>query len=192
MEPGARSQAGTTVFLLGWTGCHPKHLQKYAEAWALTLPSASTALEYEHCQFGVSEAWTTAKFDHVAEGVLQRMLTAATRDKLIVHAFSNGGGYLWAALSQRIQSRSSPLHFAALVFDSCPGSFRSLSSGAAFLWESQRWVNCHASRISQPFASSPYFLPFRFALPQLVSSARGHCDVLASPAADVCARLRGH
>ena len=123
------------MYLIGWTGCHPKHLRKYADAWERI--GASTECETSHCGMGVREAWSNAKFDSLAVELLERMTNDLSTSK-IVHVFSNGGGTLWTALSRLMQAHSSPVRFAALVFDSCPGSWRSLSSGFNFLWESQR------------------------------------------------------
>ena len=135
--------AASTVYLLGWTGAAEKHVQKYAEAWKEALPSCTTVVEARHCRIGVSEGWSAAKFDKVAEWVLERM--NGTSGKRIVHVFSNGGCMLWGAISKRIHSSNSPLRFDALVFDSCPGNFRNLASGFAFLWESQRSPIAHAA-----------------------------------------------
>lgn len=131
------------MHLVGWTGASRKHLQKYADAWqALPGAPAATLLEVSHCRMGVTEPWSTIKFERLADELHERLAAAPSACKLVLHIFSNGGGTLWAALARRMRAAQrggcQSIQLAGLIFDSCPGSFRSLSSGFNFLWASQR------------------------------------------------------
>lgn len=134
-RPSVAPEPHAVVHLIGWTGCQPKHLQKYVDVW--TGLGGAAVMETSHCRMGVSEAWSTTKFEALAAELLERLESAGTA-KLVLHIFSNGGGMLWAALTRRMEATASRVRFAALVFDSCPGSFRSLTAGFNFLWASQR------------------------------------------------------
>ena len=89
--------AAPHVFLIGWTGCTQRHLQKYADIWA-SEGVTKTTLVLEHCAMGISERWRREKFDAVAADVLAQMASAGA--PIIVHMFSNGGGHVWAALGR--------------------------------------------------------------------------------------------
>lgn len=82
---------------------------------------------------------TCLQFDRLATEMMRRLIASPAK-RTIIHVFSNGGGTLWAALSERLhaQGQPCPVTFAAVVFDSCPGSWRSLSSGIHFLLATQR------------------------------------------------------
>ena len=108
--------AAPHVFLIGWTGCTQRHLQKYADIWS-SEGVTKTTLVLEHCAMGISERWRREKFDAVAADVLAQMASAGA--PIIVHMFSNGGGHVWAALG-RLDHRN--VQIVGLVADSAPGA----------------------------------------------------------------------
>ena len=107
VDPGEveRPVGGLTCFLLGWTGAAPKHVEKYADAYRERFAGAAVVVVTGHCQIGVSEPFTEARYDEVAKAVLPR-LQAAAAGPTVVHLFSNGGGMLWCALG-RLMRRAS-------------------------------------------------------------------------------------
>ena len=129
---------GVVVHLIGWTGAKAQHVQKYADAWRALPGSPTTVLEVSHCEMGVSESWSESRFEKLASALLSRLAGAPPACKIVLHVFSNGGGTLWTALTRQMRARGTTLPLAGLVFDSCPGSFRSLAAGFNFLWASQR------------------------------------------------------
>lgn len=144
--------APLSVVLIGWTGCAERYLKKYQDAWREVLPKdGDTKLVLDHCKMGVTEAWSPARFASIAAQLHDELMLASSggggdraaveppprKKKLIIHMFSNGGAFLYAALARHIHSIGSPLRFDALLFDSCPGSFRELRLGFNFLWSSQ-------------------------------------------------------
>lgn len=129
-----------SVVLIGWTGCAEKYLKKYENAWLeLLSDGCDTKLVLDHCKMGVTEAWSPAKFASIAAQLHDELLVEAPprKKKMVVHMFSNGGAFLYAALARHVHSTRSPLRFDALIFDSCPGSFRDVRLGFNFLWSSQ-------------------------------------------------------
>ena len=153
VDPGEveRPVGGLTCFLLGWTGAAPKHVEKYADAYRERFAGAAVVVVTDHCQIGVSEPFTEARYDEVAKAVLPR-LQAAAAGPTVVHLFSNGGGMLWCALGRLMRRASDAARAAgdgdgdgdarvarvdALVCDSAPGAL-DLPSLGAFLWASQR------------------------------------------------------
>ena len=124
--------AAPHVFLIGWTGCTQRHLQKYADIWA-SEGVTKTTLVLEHCAMGISERWRREKFDAVAADVLAQMASAAA--PIIVHVFSNGGGHVWAALGRRDDRN---VQIVGLVADSAPGYLNSPTTAFNFFWETQR------------------------------------------------------
>jgi len=128
------------VHLLAWTGAQTRHVEKYADMWRSLPGSPTTTIEAEHCRMGVTENWSTDRFDTIADDLFDRLLAAPPSQKNILHVFSNGGGTLWTALSRKIHETNVEKRprLDGLIFDSCPGSMRSLRSGFNFLWESQR------------------------------------------------------
>ena len=125
------------VHLIGWTGAQARHVEKYAEMWRSMPGAPATVVEISHCRMGVSEPWNTARFESLAAELLER-LAAESGKKIVLHIFSNGGGTLWAAAARLIQATSLRVRLSGLIFDSCPGSMRSIRTGFNFLWESQR------------------------------------------------------
>jgi len=89
---------------------------------------------------GVTENWSTDRFDTHRGRPVRSTACCAPSQKNILHVFSNGGGTLWTALSRKIHETHVERRprLDGLIFDSCPGSMRSLRSGFNFLWESQR------------------------------------------------------
>ena len=131
---------GVVVHLLGWTGAQKRHVEKYADAWKSLPGMLTTVVEADHCPMGVSELWSPSKFDALGAALCDRLVAYPSRCTVVLHVFSNGGATLFAALAKAMHDREAFVNIAALVFDSCPGSFRSIPAGFNFLWESQRSV----------------------------------------------------
>ena len=123
--------AAPHVFLIGWTGCTQRHLQKYADIWS-SEGVTKTTLVLEHCAMGISERWRR-EVDAVAADVLAQMVSAGA--PIIVHVFSNGGGHVWAALGRRDDRN---VQIVGLVADSAPGYLNSPTTAFNFFWETQR------------------------------------------------------
>lgn len=81
-----RASCVAVIFLLGWTGCSPRHLSKYAELYSAMgyRPICFT----EHCPLTALASLTS-----LARQLLER---ASEERPLAVHVFSNGGCFLWA------------------------------------------------------------------------------------------------
>lgn len=94
---------------------------------------------------GASEGWSASRFESLAAALLDRVCSYPSTCKIVLHVFSNGGGTLFAALARAMIKQQAPVQIAALVFDSCPGTFRSLPSLFSFLWASQRSTPAHAA-----------------------------------------------
>lgn len=137
--------AGVVVHLLGWTGAQRKHLQKYADAWHSLPGNPAVIVECDHCPMGATELWSPSRFESLAAGLCDRLLAYPSRRKIVISVFSNGGGTLFAALARTIIHRQASVQINALVFDSCPGSFRSVPLLFNFLWESQRSSSARAA-----------------------------------------------
>ena len=132
------------VFLLGWTGCQPRHLTKYADLYAGLgcRPICFT----EHCAFSV--LWRPGVLSTLAEQLLAR---AGEERPVAVHVFSNGGSFLWAralALAYTEQQLMEQLlehgeceeegelgSIRGQILDSTPGRLADVKGGYHFLSE---------------------------------------------------------
>ena len=85
----ATRDAAPHVFLIGWTGCTPRHLQKYADIWS-SEGVTKTTLVLELCDgpsIRLSSGWFS-RLEREAADVLAQMVDGAP---IIVHEFLISG-----------------------------------------------------------------------------------------------------
>ncbi|KDQ59158.1 hypothetical protein JAAARDRAFT_175911 [Jaapia argillacea MUCL 33604] len=152
------------VLIFGWMGAQLPHLHKYSQAYSKLYPDATQVLvRCERSVFSRTEVAKQESMIPVAE-VLEDLgyIPSSVRTKpdpatpdvdeagnrsVLVHAFSNGGGYQLSTLSRVLAKRKierlSPIA-NALILDSCPGSGGVSTSVTAF-----------TSHIRNPFIRYP-------------------------------------
>jgi hypothetical protein len=120
------------VLLLGWLDAKPRHIAKYASGYKKLYPSASIL------------AITTSTYDAVLSSnaanikrispALDILYTLPPNAKLLLHFFSNGGGFTTVCIARcYMKEMGKALPVTATVFDSVPGYVRLQAQARAFM-----------------------------------------------------------
>jgi len=131
-------EAGPSVILIfGWMDAELSHTKKYIDSYAKLYPHASQILVRSRRAFfwkgrKAKESSLLPAIDLLKK---EGLLGPGLAPSLLVHAFSNGGGFQLVELSRMLEStfpipRSSSA--TAIVYDSLPGRLELISTVAAF------------------------------------------------------------
>jgi hypothetical protein len=145
------AHAPTTIVLFGWMGANSRNLRRYSAKYNSVFPAAriilvtSALTDTPGFKVLLSPAQLRGRSDIPA-----RALLAGDTERLLVHAFSNGGGMALAAVSKAYRDiGGTALPARAVIFDSLPG-------GDKFSNEFGRWVKAIAVGLpSNPFLRWP-------------------------------------
>ncbi|KAF8151001.1 hypothetical protein B0H34DRAFT_801896 [Crassisporium funariophilum] len=142
--------APTIILIFGWMGAQLPHLQKYSKSYDQIYPEAAKiVIRCEPSFFWSSKSSKRAHLAPVVEAleilgclppaaspVTSRLIQEAGIESIIpyptprvlVHAFSNGGSWQLATLSEMLNSRNPSSKYgktllspSAVILDSCPG-----------------------------------------------------------------------
>ena len=104
-----------TVVLLGWWGCSDRHLRKYAD---LYKSMGHSTLRYRERP---ADLLRHKQRRGTVENLASHLGSSRTcrQRGVVVHAFSNGGGFMYEAILKSAQFRGL---IRGVIFDSCPGT----------------------------------------------------------------------
>ncbi|RDL40660.1 uncharacterized protein BP5553_00639 [Venustampulla echinocandica] len=116
------NQEPDLILLLGWMGAKPRALAKYAAIYEKLYPS-SRILIVTTDYLDVTIRTATANANRIRP-VLEILYSLAehANAKLLLHFFSNGGGFTSMLIAQSFREKTGrALPVSAMVLDSCPG-----------------------------------------------------------------------
>lgn len=163
----------TTILICGWMGGKARSLSRHTNKYHELYPAARIVLVCSALKDtpGFRALLSSREVKQRAEAPAKALVPSphAEPDKLLIHAFSNGGGMRLAAVSKayrKLTEATLPAHL--IVFDSLPG-------GDKFTNEFGRWINTLAVGLpSNIFIRWPALVLFallltvQFGLPLLV------------------------
>jgi hypothetical protein len=119
------------VLLLGWMDAQPKHIAKYAAAYEKLFPSASI-LAITTTSYDAALATNSANTKRITPA-LEVLYGQPPNTKLLLHLFSNGGGFTGMLLARCYKKKTGKAFpVTATVFDSMPGHIRLQAQVRAF------------------------------------------------------------
>ena len=120
------------VLLLGWMDAQPKHIAKYAAGYEKLYPSASI-LAITTSSYDAAFATEAANNKRILP-VLDILYDLPPNSKLLLHFFSNGGGFTGMLLARCYRKkRGKALPTTATIYDSLPGRIRMKAQTRAFM-----------------------------------------------------------
>ncbi|KAE9379399.1 DUF829-domain-containing protein [Stipitochalara longipes BDJ] len=120
------------VLLLGWMDAQPKHIAKYAAGYEKLYPSASV-LAITTSSYDAAFATNSANIKRISPA-LDILYALPPNAKLLLHVFSNGGGYTAMLLARYYKKKTGKaLPVTATVCDSMPGRIRMQAQTRAFM-----------------------------------------------------------
>jgi hypothetical protein len=121
------------VVLLGWLGCSPQNLKRYASFYRNDVKCSGISIGIADWKSIFLSAFhgpleQDRPMAALAKNILQEMENNNCRTT-IIHSFSNGGCFLWEEMRRQMEERASAgqsYHFrvVGLIFDSCPCDLR--------------------------------------------------------------------
>ncbi|RVX73839.1 hypothetical protein B0A52_02729 [Exophiala mesophila] len=136
------NEGPTTILICGWMGGTARNLSRYTTKYNTLYPAArivlisSTPTDTPGFRILLSSKHRKQRADAPAKALI--LDAQAEGSRLLVHAFSNGGGMSLGAISKAYQQLSgTALPARLVVFDSVPG-------GDKFTKEFGRWVGAFA------------------------------------------------
>jgi hypothetical protein len=133
-KPAARtpSKDPDLVLLLGWMDAKPRHIAKYASGYEKLYPSASI-LAITTSSYDAALSSNAANIKRISPA-LDILYTLLPNAKLLLHFFSNGGGFTTVYIARcYMKEMGKALPMTATVFDSVPGYARLQAQVRAFM-----------------------------------------------------------
>lgn len=136
------NNAPTTILIVGWMGSTNRNLSRYATKYNALYPAARLVVVTSALSdtAGFRALLSRTELIQRAEVPVRALLadTKSGNGRLLIHVFSNGGGFNLANMSKTYERIAGvPLPARAVIFDSLPG-------GDKFTNEFGRWVNAIA------------------------------------------------
>ncbi|KAN0114742.1 Eukaryotic protein of unknown function (DUF829) domain containing protein [Hyaloscypha variabilis] len=120
------------VLVLGWMDAQPKHIAKYAAGYEKLYPSASI-LGITTSAYDAAIATNSANTKRISPA-LDILYALPPNAKLLIHLFSNGGGFTGMLLARCYRKKTGKaLPVTATVCDSMPGRTRMIAQTRAFM-----------------------------------------------------------
>jgi hypothetical protein len=120
------------VLLLGWMDAQPRHIAKYAAGYEKLYPSASI-LAMTTTAYDAALSSNSGNIKRITPA-LDILYTLPPNTKLLLHYFSNGGGFTGMLLARCYKKKvGKALPATAIVFDSMPGRMRLQPQVRAFM-----------------------------------------------------------
>jgi hypothetical protein len=132
-QPTSRTPSNDPDFilLLGWMNAQPRHIAKYTARYEKLYPSAQI-LAITTSSYDAAFATTAANIKRISPA-LETLYILPPNSKLLLHFFSNGGGFTTALFAKCYKEKMGrPLPVTASVFDSSPGKVRWQALARAF------------------------------------------------------------
>lgn len=133
-QPTSRepSKGPDLVLLYGWMDAQPRHLGKYAASYEKLYPNASILIITTK-SYDAVVASDSANIKRVSP-VLEILYALPPDSKLLLHFFSNGGGFTGMFVARAYKKKmGKALPATAIVLDSMPGRVRMHAQARAFL-----------------------------------------------------------
>jgi len=133
-QPSSRTSSPDPdcVLLLGWMDAQPKHIAKYAAGYEKLYPSASI-LAVTTSSYDAAFATKAANNKRIAP-VLDILYDLPPNAKLLLHFFSNGGGFTGMLVARCYRKKTGKaLPTTATICDSMPGRIRMQAQARAFM-----------------------------------------------------------
>lgn len=143
------------VILAGWLGCTEKSLERYKKLYRslgvndvlVRIPSPTAiVMSALYPPNSLDRNNQFESMDNVAKEIVEE-LRYKTYTHVIIHVFSNGGCFLWEAISELLKNQQSSTSYATLkakisgiVFDSAPADF-STKNSSALLYKAISYCN---------------------------------------------------
>jgi hypothetical protein len=121
-QPTSRTPSNDPDFVLivPWMDAQPRHIAKYTAGYEMLYPSAQI-LAITTSSYDVAFNTTAANINRISPA-LEILYALPPNTKLLLHFFSNGGGFTTMLLAKCYKKKmEKPLPVAATVFDSTPG-----------------------------------------------------------------------
>jgi Eukaryotic protein of unknown function (DUF829) len=120
------------VLLFGWMDAQPRHIAKYAASYEKLYPSASI-LAITTSSYDAALALNSANVQRVSPA-LEVLYALPPNAKLLLHFFSNGGGFTGVLLAKSYKKKmGKSLPATAIILDSMPGRVRLQAQVRAFM-----------------------------------------------------------
>jgi hypothetical protein len=182
------------VLLAGWMGCQPRHLRRYQDLYQkenfnVISKIATPVMVFRSCLYPLEPIQVPAGWPRPSEDMhqahsMQDMawdvmggMNRSDNSVLLIHAFSNGGCFLWEHIRRclaLVESSSLPPNVVlqeeqrealiklrqrvvGVVFDSCPGSeLHEIDKALAFCTPQERMQVLFQHGIQYLFLHQPY------------------------------------
>jgi hypothetical protein len=132
-QPTSRTPSNDPDFVLivGWMDAQPRHIAKYTAGYETLYPSAQI-LAITTSSYDAAFITTAANINRISPA-LEILYSVPPNTKLLLHFFSNGGGFTTMLLAKCYKEKMGKLlPVTATVFDSTPGRIKWPASVRAF------------------------------------------------------------
>uniref|UniRef100_A0A336LWL4 CSON003500 protein n=1 Tax=Culicoides sonorensis TaxID=179676 RepID=A0A336LWL4_CULSO len=108
------------VIILGWAGCQDKYLQKYSKIY-----EDKAFITIRCCTAVKNVFWDKAGMCDIAQRIVKLIRDMKLEEHpIFLHAFSNGGAFLYEHVSLLLRQGERPITLKGVIFDSAPGERR--------------------------------------------------------------------